>query len=496
MAYIGIDFGSRAIKAGLVDPTISPQPLALGPLKYIPNLCGVMGNEGIDKAQANLEKAFRGEPTDPQVFVPYLRDQAIKVSDNAKAQRRLIGAVDVHRWPLAALRRALTPLASQVEGVVVSIPDSWRNSQLALPVAMAFEQLTPLALVPESLAALVGDAKFKPGERILAISMGAGSARLSLVECEDDRLTILQTWEIETLGGRSIRTAVRDVFANQVALRTRKLVVEDRAAAQELDSWIDRCMTSIATKGSHDEPLQVYGQSLLARSFTVGDLVQMLSQDGLAELKTTLQSVFDSSRSPHQVVIWGEGSTLARNLLASQLAQSIPVHIAKLDSVALGCAAIAQDLATGQRGYFEENTPILRTSDGGRTMRANLTADVVPILHPLHQPNSLKRSAPQAHLDLLNGSTASSIPLSSKPMRIGRDPRSEVVIDSDRFPTVSSAHAVVLSNADGHLLRDLGSSNGTYINGKRITEAKLTSGDRIRLGASGPEFLFRLESNS
>ena len=47
----------------------------------------------------------------------------------------------------------------------------------------------------------------------------------------------------------------------------------------------------------------------------------------------------------------------------------------------------------------------------------------------------------------------------------------------------SSSHARVEPRRDGVWLEDIGSTNGTYLNGIRLTRAKrLTSGDVVRIG--------------
>jgi hypothetical protein len=63
---------------------------------------------------------------------------------------------------------------------------------------------------------------------------------------------------------------------------------------------------------------------------------------------------------------------------------------------------------------------------------------------------------------------------------IGRDPAVTYPIDD---PTVSRRHAEVLASADGWRLRDLGSANGTEINGARlIGDRLLREGDVVGLG--------------
>src|SRR4051794_41321516 len=52
-------------------------------------------------------------------------------------------------------------------------------------------------------------------------------------------------------------------------------------------------------------------------------------------------------------------------------------------------------------------------------------------------------------------------------------------------PEISRRHAVVRPRRNGAEIEDLGSLNGTWVNGRRITgPTRLTHGDRIRLGVT------------
>ncbi|MFT7285966.1 MAG: pSer/pThr/pTyr-binding forkhead associated (FHA) protein [Halieaceae bacterium] len=61
---------------------------------------------------------------------------------------------------------------------------------------------------------------------------------------------------------------------------------------------------------------------------------------------------------------------------------------------------------------------------------------------------------------------------------IGRDASCQVVLDNQG---VSRRHAIITIGDDGIRLADLQSSNGTYLNEKRIEDAPLRDGDVIRL---------------
>ncbi len=71
---------------------------------------------------------------------------------------------------------------------------------------------------------------------------------------------------------------------------------------------------------------------------------------------------------------------------------------------------------------------------------------------------------------------------------LGRDPACTIVLEKTQFPQVSSQHARV-SLVDGALeVADLGSKNGTYVNGRKISERRLAAGDVVQLGEHGPRF--------
>ncbi|GIW72503.1 MAG: hypothetical protein KatS3mg102_2045 [Planctomycetota bacterium] len=68
-----------------------------------------------------------------------------------------------------------------------------------------------------------------------------------------------------------------------------------------------------------------------------------------------------------------------------------------------------------------------------------------------------------------------------RPLVVGRSHRADVAIDD---PLLSRQHCRLEARAGGIFVVDLGSANGTYVNGVRCAEARLGPGDELRLGGS------------
>jgi FHA domain-containing protein len=70
-------------------------------------------------------------------------------------------------------------------------------------------------------------------------------------------------------------------------------------------------------------------------------------------------------------------------------------------------------------------------------------------------------------------------------VKIGRQADNDLVVVD---PGVSRHHAEVINESGTCTLHDLGSTNGTYVNGSVVTEHALRDGDRISLGSTVVEF--------
>jgi pSer/pThr/pTyr-binding forkhead associated (FHA) protein len=71
--------------------------------------------------------------------------------------------------------------------------------------------------------------------------------------------------------------------------------------------------------------------------------------------------------------------------------------------------------------------------------------------------------------------------LDSSPLSLGRGPQNDVKLDGDDY--ASARHARIEPRRDGVWVEDVGSTNGTFLNGIKLTRArKLTPGDVVRVG--------------
>jgi len=79
------------------------------------------------------------------------------------------------------------------------------------------------------------------------------------------------------------------------------------------------------------------------------------------------------------------------------------------------------------------------------------------------------------------------IPLAHSHFEIGRSSKSDLSIDQE---SISRHHARIAAVGGGAFtLMDLGSTNGTYVNDRAITEHRLSDGDQIKIGRSILKFM-------
>ncbi|MFL5867100.1 MAG: FHA domain-containing protein, partial [Thermoleophilaceae bacterium] len=101
---------------------------------------------------------------------------------------------------------------------------------------------------------------------------------------------------------------------------------------------------------------------------------------------------------------------------------------------------------------------------------------------------------PQPTLAIVQGTDAGREFLLTGTTVVGRDPGADVVIADSEISTKHAAFDLVDS---GIAVQDLGSTNGTFVNGQRVTGSQpLQPGDRIQLGTTVVEVQWPVQTTA
>lgn len=96
----------------------------------------------------------------------------------------------------------------------------------------------------------------------------------------------------------------------------------------------------------------------------------------------------------------------------------------------------------------------------------------------LHQSGSLDGKEQRFHIESI---------------LLGRATHNDVAFDPFEDSTVSAQHAEIRREGEFYVIYDMGSLNGTFVNGFMVRRAILEKGDQIALGRRGPTLVFELE---
>lgn len=96
------------------------------------------------------------------------------------------------------------------------------------------------------------------------------------------------------------------------------------------------------------------------------------------------------------------------------------------------------------------------------------------------KPEAEKPSSLEPFLVSISGrETGKAIPLKGKNLKIGREIGCDLILDN---PHISRMHAEIFWKGNTIGIKDLGSTNGVFVNGKKVTESVLNNGDKILIG--------------
>ena len=125
-----------------------------------------------------------------------------------------------------------------------------------------------------------------------------------------------------------------------------------------------------------------------------------------------------------------------------------------------------RDLVRGQEPAFADNASRAENGRGDGGLGADLSAGVEPRLHVI----AAMGYEPGTTIDISDGAT------------LGRADSADIHVED---PFASSVHARIFPRSGFMHVEDMGSTNGTYLNGRQLRKAEqLKPADKIRIGDS------------
>ncbi len=142
------------------------------------------------------------------------------------------------------------------------------------------------------------------------------------------------------------------------------------------------------------------------------------------------------------------------------------------------CSHCGQPVAEDARFCSSCGAPV---ADEARSANDTTASIELGALDPAHQPQDLPVLEPgTGMLVVVRGPNAGSRFLLDRDVTmIGRHPDADIFLDD---VTVSRRHAELHRTDEGVLVRDLGSLNGSYVNGERVEERLLTTSEELQIG--------------
>ncbi len=258
-----------------------------------------------------------------------------------------------------------------------------------------------------------------------------------------------------------------------------RAVVTDFGLVKLLDGEIATQTGTFMGTMSYMSPEQCLGRSLDGRSdvYSLGIVLFQMATGRLPfDIKTPTEAVtkHTSQKPPHPSRFRSGLPESVVNVIARALAKS-PEHR----------YATAADMAAAIRNASTDASETIMVDQRESSRSISLATRIVPMNHVV-QPSRMGSHIEAAAVDILvvsqKGNTPRSYELAEQSLTLGRVPDNAIQLEADN---VSARHARLDRTSSGWAITDLGSTNGTHLDGVRllpdITEA-WHSGQTARIG--------------
>lgn len=137
-----------------------------------------------------------------------------------------------------------------------------------------------------------------------------------------------------------------------------------------------------------------------------------------------------------------------------------------------------------ERGWGLVGPPQVELEVDGELARGKFRCEATFVEGPGEMPPAVP-AAGEAGLVLLDGERIVDTFRLGSAVTLGRMAECDIMISD---PGASRRHAQIVRRDDGYAITDLGSTNGTLVNGEQVRERLLVDGDRITIGSTVLEF--------
>lgn len=145
------------------------------------------------------------------------------------------------------------------------------------------------------------------------------------------------------------------------------------------------------------------------------------------------------------------------------------------------CSNCGQPVSEDARFCAACGAPVADVADSTDDTNDTTASIELGVLDPAHDPQELPLLEPgTGMLVVVRGPNAGSRFLLDRDITtVGRHPEADIFLDD---VTVSRRHAELHRTDEGVLIRDLGSLNGSYVNGERVEERLLVTSEELQIG--------------